>query len=67
MQLQAIVAELHEWLDTLPSEFLFLLALPFLVAAAGIMALGKETSRLARFGLPAGIGAAVAALVVTAA
>lgn len=67
MQWQTIFSELHDWLDALSPEFLFLLVLPLLVACAGFLAKDETTSRLERFGLPAGIGAAVAALVVTAA
>jgi len=32
------VKELLEWLAALPPEFAFLLAIPFLVAAAGLLA-----------------------------
>jgi uncharacterized membrane protein len=66
MQFNTIIAELNEWLDALPPEFLFLLLLPFVVAAAGIAVLGKKVSALERYGVPVGIGAAVAALVATA-
>lgn len=33
-----IVNDLLEWLRTLPPDFAFLLAIPFLVAAAGLLA-----------------------------
>ena len=32
------VNELLDWLATLPADFAFLLAIPFLVAAAGLLA-----------------------------
>ncbi len=67
MLLQTVFSEIHDWLDALPPDFLFLLMLPLLVACAGLAVKDETVSRLERFGVPAGIGAAVAALVVTAA
>ena len=32
------VTEFLEWLATLPADFVFLLSIPFLVAAAGLLA-----------------------------
>jgi hypothetical protein len=66
MQIQTLIAEFNEWLDALPPEFLLLLLLPFVVAAAGIAAVDKKVSTLERYGVPVGIGAAVAAVVATA-
>jgi hypothetical protein len=66
MDIHTIFTEFNEWLDSLPPEFLFLLLLPFVVAAAGIAAVGSGASRLERYAVPAGLGAAVAAVVVTA-
>jgi hypothetical protein len=66
MQFHTIIAEFNAWLDALPPEFLFLLLLPFVVAAAGIAALDKKVPSLQRYGVPVGLGAAVAAVVATA-
>lgn len=38
MSMTQIIAELQEWLVSLPPDFLFLLLLPFLVAIAGVLA-----------------------------
>ena len=66
MQFHTIIADFNEWLDALLPEFLFLLLLPFVVAAVGIAALDKKISTLERYGVPVGIGAAVVAVVATA-
>ena len=66
MEIHTIFTEFNDWLDTLPPDYLFLLLLPFVVAAAGIAALGNGASRLGRYAVPAGLGAAVAAVVVAA-
>lgn len=39
--------ELLEWLDSIPPDFAFLLSLPFLVAAAGLLA-DQARGRLSR-------------------
>jgi hypothetical protein len=65
MTIETLTADTVTWLDALPAEFLFLLCLPFLVAAAG-MAVHREpadsaaSSFLNRCGIPAGLAAAVA-------
>lgn len=66
-----LLVEFHEWLDTVQPEFLFLLALPFLVAAAGLLvhrhkSEEEEPSIGSRIGVPASIAAALA-LIVSAA
>jgi hypothetical protein len=67
MNLHTIITQFHDWLDTVPPDFLFLMLLPLVVAAAGISVLGKSASKLERYGVPAGLGAAVAAVAVAAA
>lgn len=66
-----MISDLQEWLALLPPEFMFLLALPFLVAMVGLLAdrrpaHGMFPSRMERIGVPAGIGTALALLAVAA-
>lgn len=63
-----LLVEFHEWLDTLQPEFLFLLALPFLVAAAGMLVSQHKSEEAgssigSRIGVPASIAAALALIV----
>lgn len=71
MNLVSIAVEFNNWLESLPPEFLFLFALPFVVAAVGLLAdrrdpPGYEDRPLRRVGVPAGVAAALAVIAVGA-
>lgn len=45
MDIGNLIEDFTEWLATLPADFAFLLALPFAVAAAGLLRCAAERER----------------------